>query len=587
MRTKAPALVFMLAALAGCGEAPVTETSPVTETTPATEASAAAVATAPATSFSAEELAAADAIIGANLRAVVAEIADDRYQGRGPSSVGDNLARQYLIQQMTALGLQPGGENGSWEQPFALVGVNAVQPPVWLFSGNDQSLELLQHEDYIASSGVQAPVAEISDAEVVFVGYGIEAPEYQWDDFKDVDLTGKVLLMLNNDPDFDPALFAGDTRLYYGRWTYKYESAARQGAVGAIIVHTAPSAGYPWQTVQTSWTGEQFELPDEGESRIQVKGWVTEEAAARLVGLGGFELAALIEQAQQREFQPVPLGLNTSLLLNAAVASTTSANVIGVLPGSDPELADEVIIYTAHHDHLGMAERTGVEGEDVIYNGALDNASGVAQVLGIAAAYKALPTAPRRTIVFNFVGAEEQGLLGSQYYAEHPTFAPGKMAANLNLDGGAIWGLTRDLTFIGYGKSASLDAAVEGVAAFQQRSVTPDQFPDRGYFYRSDQFNFAKIGVPAIYLDGGTDVIGQPPGWGEEQINLFTDNDYHQPSDELNDSWNFDGMVQDAQANFLVGLRLANADAMPSWNPGDEFEAARLEALQQAAQQTP
>lgn len=557
--------------LGGCGES----TAPVTET-PSPEAPFAAPAT--DGGFTAEELVAADAIKGEDMRAVVAEIASDRYQGRGPSSVGDTLTRQYLIERMTALGLQPGGENGAWEQPFSLVGINAVQPPVWLFSGNDRSIELLQHEDYIAASGQQAAAAELRDAELVFVGYGIEAPEYQWDDFKGVDLTGKVLLMLNNDPEGDPALFGGDTRLYYGRWSYKYESAARQGAAGAIIIHTSPSAGYPWQTVQTSWTGEQFELPAVDEPRIQVKGWVTEDAATRLATLAGFELSELVAQAQTREFQPVPLGLTTSLLLNAAVASTNSANVIGILPGSDPELADEVVLYTAHHDHLPMDPPTGIADDDLIYNSALDNASGVAQVLSIAAAYKALPTPPRRTIVFNFVGAEEQGLLGSKYYAEHPTFAPGKMAAVLNLDGGSIWGRMRDLTFIGYGRT-SIDSIVEEVARFQQRTVMPDQFPDRGYSYRSDQFSLAKIGVPAVYLDGGTDIIGQPPGWGEEQINRFTDVDYHQPSDELNDSWNFDGMVQDAQANFLVGLRIGNADEMPTWNAGDEFEAARLQSL--------
>ncbi len=563
--------LLFAALLAGCGESTVPAVETPAPATPAT-------ATTADESFPAEELAAADAIKGEDMRAVVAEIADDRYQGRGPSSVGDTLTRQYLIERMTALGLQPGGENGSWEQPFSLVGINAVQPPVWLFSGNDRSIELLQHEDYIASSGQQAAAAELRDAELVFVGYGIEAPEYQWDDFKDVDLTDKVLLMLNNDPEGDPALFADDTRLYYGRWSYKYESAARQGAAGAIIIHTSPSAGYPWQTVQTSWTGEQFELPATNEPRIQVKGWVTEDAATRLVTLAGFELSELVAQAQNREFQPVPFGLTTSLLLNAAVASTTSANVIGVLPGSDTELADEVVIYTAHHDHLGRAEPTGIPDDDLMYNGALDNATGVAQVLSIAAAYKALPTPPRRTIVFNFVGAEEQGLLGSQYYAAHPTFAPGKMAAVLNLDGGAIWGRMRDLTFIGYGRT-SIDSIVEEVARFQQRTVMPDQFPDRGYFYRSDQFSLAKIGVPAVYLDGGTDIIGQPPGWGEEQINRITDVDYHQPSDELNDSWNFDGMVQDAQANFLVGLRIGNADEMPTWKAGDEFEAARLQSL--------
>lgn len=582
MRALYLAVAIIAVALSACSEpaAPPAAVAPVV-------APAEPVAT--ASTFAAEEMTAAAAVTGEYMRGIVAEIADDRYQGRGPGSVGDILARQYLIAQLTALGLQPGGDNGSWEQTFGLIGINAVQPPLWTFEGHDTSLQLLQHDDYIAASGVQEAVAEVADAEVVFVGYGIQAPEYQWDDFKGMDLQGKVLLMLNNDPDWDPALFDGATRLYYGRWNYKYESAARQGAAGAIIIHTAPSAAYPWQTVQTSWTGEQFELPAGDEARIQVKGWITEDAAARLLVLAGFDLATLVEQAKLREFQPVALGVKTSLLLNTTVSGTTSANVIGVLPGSDPALADEAVIYTAHHDHLGMEQRTGVEGEDVIYNGALDNASGVAQVMAIAAAYTTLPTPPRRTVIFNFVGAEEQGLLGSQYYAEHPTIAPGKIAANINLDGGAIWGRMRDLTFIGYGKSAVLDAVVEEVAAMQGRTVTPDQFPDRGYFYRSDQFNFAKIGVPALYLDGGTDIIGQPAGWSVEQINHFTDVDYHQPSDEFSESWNFDGMVQDAQANFFVGLRIANADTMPVWNAGDEFEAARLAALAKvaAAAETP
>ncbi len=582
MRALYLAVAIIAVSLGACSEpaAPPAVLAPVA-------APAEPVAT--ASTFTAEEMTVAAAITGEYMRGIVTEIADDRYQGRGPGSVGDILARQYLITQLTTLGLQPGGDNGSWEQTFELTGINAVQPPVWTFEGNDTSLQLLQHEDYIAASGVQDAVAEVADAEVVFVGYGIEAPEYQWDDFKDADLQGKVLLMLNNDPDWDPALFEGATRLYYGRWMYKYESAARQGAAGAIIIHTAPSAAYPWQTVQTSFTGEQFELPAGEAPRIQVKGWITEDAAARLMVLAGFDLPELMEQAKQREFQPVALGVTTSLLLNSTVSGTTSANVIGVLPGSDPALAGEAVIYTAHHDHLGMAQRTGVEGEDVIFNGALDNASGVAQVMAVAAAYQALATPPRRTVIFNFVGAEEQGLLGSQYYAEHPTIAPGKIAANINLDGGAIWGRMRDLTFIGYGKSASLDAVVEEVAAMQGRTVTRDQFPDRGYFYRSDQFNFAKIGVPALYLDGGTDIIGQPAGWGAEQINYFTDVNYHQPSDEFSESWNFDGMVQDAQANFFVGLRIANADTMPVWNAGDEFEAARLAALAEvtAAAETP
>jgi Zn-dependent M28 family amino/carboxypeptidase len=571
-----PGVTLSVLLLAACGE-PV---APVNEET-ATVAQTAASADASASMFSNGELAAADSISAERMRSVIAEIADDRYQGRAPGSVGDALTRRFLIQQMADLGLQPGGENGTWEQVFDLLGITSLQPPVWTFNSAAGELQLKQSDDFIAASGVQAELAQFADAEVVFVGYGIQAPEYQWDDFKGMDLRGKVLLMLNNDPDWDPALFAGFTRLYYGRWDYKFASAARQGAAAAIILHTAPSAGYLWQVVQTSFSGQQFELPAADEPRTQVNAWVTEDAARRLVAQAGLELDALLEQAKQREFQPVPLGVTTSLALNNTLVRTTSANVIGVLPGSDPGLAEQALIYTAHHDHLGMAEPTGAQDEDLIYNGALDNATGVAQVLAVARAFTALPQAPRRSIVLNFVGAEEQGLLGSEYYSLHPTYAPGKIAANINLDGGSIWGRTRDLTFIGYGKS-SLDAPVVAVASRYGRTVTPDQFPDRGYFYRSDQFNFARIGVPAVYLDGGTDVIGQPAGWGEEQINRYTDENYHQPSDELDDSWNFEGMVEDAAISFLLGLSIANDEDLPSWNPGDEFEAARLAALQAA-----
>jgi len=528
--------------------------------------------------FTEQEAAAANEITGENLHAVVAEIADDRYQGRGPGSEGDEMARQYLIQQMTALGLQPGGDSGSWEQEFALVGINSAMPENWTFSTAAGEVNLAASEDYIATSGVQQATAQINDAEVVFVGYGIQAPEFQWDDFKDVDVTGKVLLMLNNDPDWDPELFAGNTRLYYGRWMYKYESAARQGAAGAIILHTTPSAAYPWQVVQTSNTGEQFELPAVGEARTQVNAWLTEEATREMLTLAGFELDDLLEQARSRDFQPLPLGITTSLTLNNTISQKTSANVIGLLPGSDPLLASEAVIYSAHHDHLGMAEPTGEVGEDLIYNGALDNASGVAQVLEIARAFSALEQAPRRSVAFNFVGAEEQGLLGSEFYARNPTFPQGKIAANLNIDGGSIWGRTRDISYIGYGKS-SLDDVVEAVAYIFVRTVSADQFPDRGSFYRSDQFNFARIGVPAIFLRAGTDVIGKPAGWGVEQMNQFNEVDYHQPDDELTDEWVFDGMIEDARINFLTGLLIANDPQLPAWNQGDEFEAARLEAL--------
>jgi Zn-dependent M28 family amino/carboxypeptidase len=501
----------------------------------------------------------------------------DAFEGRGPATAGDLRTQQYLAHQLEALGLEPGGPDGSWLQGFDVVGITPEVPEQWSFRRGAETLTLDYWEQFIATSGAQRATSSIEDAEVVFVGFGIDAPEYAWNDFKGQDVSGKVLLFLNNDPDWDPELFAGNTRLYYGRWSYKYEMAARQGAVGAIIIHTVPSAGYPWKVVQTSWSGEQFELPTEGEARVEITAWVTEDAAADLVRLAGRDLAELVESAKSPDFQPVPLGVMTSLRMENELTQARTANVIGRLPGNDPALRDEAVIYTAHHDHLGIGNPD--ESGDAIYNGALDNAVGVAQVLAIADAFQSLAAAPRRSILFLFVAGEEQGLLGSQYYAAHPTYAPGRIAANINIDSGNIWGRTRDITFIGLGKS-SLDAVIESIAAGQGRIVKPDQFPDRGYYYRSDQFSFANIGVPAVFFDTGTDFVGRPAGWGVEQIEEFEKAHYHQPSDEFDDSWNFEGMIEDASIGFWVGLEVANADEMPSWYPGDEFEATRKAALQ-------
>ncbi len=520
--------------------------------------------------------AAAAQITGEYMRKIVKEISHDKYEGRGPGSRGNVAARQYLAAEFEAMGLEPGAADGGWEQPFDLVGINTDQPDEWTFLRGDNSLTLKQWDQYVVSSGLQSERAEFENAEVVFVGYGIQAPEYDWDDYKGQDLTGKVLLIMNNDPEWDPELFAGETRLWYGRWDYKYLSAARQGAVGAIIIHTQPSAGYPFQVVQTSWTGVQFELPAGDEPRNQVNSWVTEDAARALVGMAGFDLDELRESADNRDFEPVPLGITTSLGMDVEITQTESANVLGLITGSDPELKDEVVIYTAHHDHLGIG--TPNEKADAIYNGARDNASGIGTVMAIAKGMKALPQAPRRSILIALVGAEEQGLLGSEYYAEHPTFAPGKIAANINYDSGNIWGQTHDVTFVGLGKS-TLDRLVQMFVDKQGRVLKPGQFPDRGHFYRSDQFNFAKIGVPAVYLKSGTDFVDRPAGWGKAQINHYTDVNYHQPSDEYDDSWNFDGAVTDALLGFWTGLAVATADEMPAWNEGDEFEAARLEAL--------
>jgi Zn-dependent M28 family amino/carboxypeptidase len=526
------------------------------------------------------EKAAARQIRPEAIRAHVRYLASDLLEGRGPASRGDQLAEEYVAAQMEALGLEPAAPGGGWFQRFDVVGITSQAPAVARVTRGGESVELRYRDDYVAFSGVQGPEASTRSGEVVFVGYGIVAPEYQWDDFKGADLKGKVLLVMNNDPEDDPKTFGGKTRLYYGRWTYKYEMAAKVGAAGAIIIHTTPSAGYPWQVVQTSWSGEQFALPHEGGPEVPVKAWVTEESARKIARLAGQDLDALRAAAQKRDFRPVSLGVNADITLKNEVKRSQTGNVIGRLPGRDPALAKEAVIYTAHHDHLGIKEGAK-PGQDSIYNGALDNASGVGAMLAIARAFQALGTSPRRSVIFAAVAAEEQGLLGSAYLAVHPPIPAGRLAADINIDGVNIWGRTRDLTMVGMGKS-SLDDWIVKLAAMQGRVVVPDQFPDRGFFYRSDQFSLAKVGVPAAYFDAGTDVIGKPKGWGKEQQEKFEANDYHQPSDELRPDWELSGAVEDAQLMFYLGLKVANAPQMPAWKPGDEFEAARKKALAEA-----
>jgi Zn-dependent M28 family amino/carboxypeptidase len=541
--------------------------------------SAHAQAARPVTLTAAEKTAAAQ-ITPALLRAHVRFLADDLLEGRGPASRGDTLAQRYIASQMESLGLEGGAPGGGWLQPVDVIGITSRAPEVVTFRKGSSTVDLKPFEDVITFSPLETASPKIDAAEVVFVGYGIVAPEYGWDDYKDADLKGKVLLMMNNDPEDDPALFAGRTRLWYGRWDYKYDQAARHGAAGAIIIHTVPSAGYKWQVLQTSWSGEQFSLPSGG-PEVTVKGWATEDASRRLAALGGHDLDALRAAAQKKDFRPVPLGVTWSIALANEVTRKQTANVIGRLPGSDPALAPQAVLYTAHHDHLGMREGAPA-GEDAIYNGALDNASGISAMLAVAKAMAALPQRPRRSVLFAAVAAEEQGLLGSKYLAAHPPIPAGRIAANINIDGMSIWGRTRDLTMIGLGKS-DLDDWIHGIAAVQGRTVVPDQFPDRGFFYRSDQFSLARIGVPAAYFDAGTDVIGKPGGWGKEQQEAFEAKDYHQVSDELRPEWDFSGAVEDAQLLFYLGVKVANATALPAWRPGDEFEAARKKALADAA----
>ncbi|MDY7225249.1 M20/M25/M40 family metallo-hydrolase [Hyalangium rubrum] len=516
------------------------------------------------------------------LRGHVRFLSHDLLEGRGPGTRGDALAQTYIASQFEVLGLKPAGSDGTYLQSFELVGLNG-HPETLAFSTPSGRAELKFHEEFIAVAGVQDSEVRLQESELVFVGYGIVAPEYGWDDFKGMDLRGKTLLILNSDPEDDPNLFAGRTRLRYGRWDYKYEQAAKVGAAGAIILHTTPSAGYPWQVVQTSWTGEQFELPATSGSSLQVKAWTTEEATRRVVQLGGQNLDTLRAAAQKREFRPVPLGVKVSTQFQNQVRRRPTANVLGLLPGSDPRLSREVVLYTAHHDHLGMRDNAK-PGEDAIYNGALDNASGVAAMLAVARAFQALPQPPRRSILFAAVAAEEQGLLGSQYLAEHLPMPPGRIAANINIDGANIHGRTRDVTVIGLGKS-SLDALITGLAKAQGRVVKADPLSDRGFFYRSDQFAFAKRGVPAAYFGSGMDFIGKPEGWGKQQRELYEVRRYHQPSDELTPEWELSGAVEDVRLFFLLGAHVARTPEMPRWNKGDEFELPRQEALKAVQEQ--
>jgi len=523
---------------------------------------------------------AAAAINESALRGHIRFLADDLLEGRGPGTRGDALTQLYLASQFQSLGLQPAADEGRWRQPVPLVGIKTQCPETITFRGGSQPVELDYYDDYIATAGRPEETTRVDDAELVFVGYGIQAPEYDWDDFEDVDVEGKILLILNNDPADDPDLFAGRRRLYYGRWDYKYHQAAKMGAAGAIIIHTTESAGYPFQVVQTSWSSEEFELRSSQGPRCDVHGWVTGRAARRIVTAAGNDLDSLRSAAQSRDFRPVPLGVTTSIELRAAVREIDTANVLARLPGRDPALRDQAVVFMAHHDHMGVATQRQ-PGGDQIYNGAVDNASGTAALLTFARAFAELPEPPRRSILFAAVGAEESGLLGSKHLAADPPIAPGNMAAVINIDGVNIIGPTHDVNMIGMGKS-TLDDVVRDVAESQGRIVTPDQFPDRGYYYRSDQFSLARIGVPGVYLHSGVHVVGKPDEWGRRQLERWIDETYHQPSDEYDPDWNLDGAIRDIRLLYRVGRRLAEKDELPAWNPGDEFEAARKRALRAA-----
>ncbi len=511
----------------------------------------------------------------ASLMPHVRVLADDSLLGRLPGSVGEDRTVAYLEAQFRALGLEPGNPDGTFIQKVPLVGITVKGTPALTFSKGSERRTLAWRDDYVAWTKHVADRAQLNNSELVFVGYGTEAPEFQWDDFKGLDVAGKTLVMLVNDPPLaDTAKFGGPRMTYYGRWTYKYEQGMKHKAAGVLIVHETEPAGYPFAVVQGK-TAEQFDLvtPDRNMSRSAVEGWITLDQAKALFSMAGQDFDALKQQAATAEFKPVPLGVTASVTLDNTLRNVDSRNVVARLAGTDSTLADEYVMYMAHWDHFGVGEP--VDG-DSIYNGALDNATGTAGLLTLARAFKGSP--PKRSLVFLAVTAEEQGLLGSAYYSVAPLYPLAKTVAVINMDGLNQWGPTSDLTVIGLGAS-ELDDYASAAAAEVKRTLRPDPEPEKGYYYRSDHFNFAKVGVPAFYSSEGVTYIGKPPEYGMEKRRQYTADDYHKPSDEIKPDWDMSGAIGDLKLLFTIGYRVAGATKWPEWRAGNEFRAAREASL--------
>ncbi|MGE0455027.1 MAG: M28 family metallopeptidase [Vicinamibacteria bacterium] len=515
-------------------------------------------------------------------------LASDEFEGRAPGTEGERKTVAYLIEQFRKLGLQPGNPDGSYVQKVPLVGITASPAPL-VFRKGAQALELRWREDVVSWTKRVSEEAAIDASEVVFVGYGVEAPEFQWDDYKGADVRGKTLVMLVNDPPLpdpaqpgrlDPKQFGGRAMTYYGRWTYKYEEGARKGAAAVILVHETGPAGYPFSVVQGK-TAEQFDLvtPDRNMGRAALEGWITLDKAKALFALGGQDFGALKQQALTRAFRPVPLGVTASMKLRNTLRTIDSTNVVAKLPGADPAVRDEFVVYTAHWDHFGVG--VPVNG-DRVYNGALDNASGTAGLIEVARAFTRVTPAPRRSILFLAVTAEEQGLLGSQHYSVAPLHPLARTLANVNMDGLNLYGRTKDVEITGFGAS-ELDDYARKVAAEQGRRVEPETEPEKGYYYRSDHFHFAKQGVPALSAGAGLEYEGKPEGYGQKKRDEYVALDYHAPSDEIKPDWDMSGAAQDCEFYMKVGYLVANAAKYPEWAPGTEFRATRERMLKAAA----
>src|SRR5713226_8520212 len=520
-------------------------------------------------------------------------LSSDEFEGRGPGSKGEQLTIRYLEDKFRGMGLEPGNPDGTFLEKVPLVGIRPDAGMKLTLSWRGRSVTSEFQKDFVAWTKRVVDSSAI-DAEMIFVGYGVQAPEFQWDDFKGVDVKGKVIVVLVNDPpvpdpknpaELDPNTFGGKAMTYYGRWTYKYEKAAELGAAGCFIIHETERAGYPWEVVRNSWGGEQFDLanPDKNMGRAAIEGWMTGEEAEALFKLAGKDLAALKKAAVSRDFRPVPLGVRAKLEIKNTLRQVESHNVIARLPGSDAKLKNEYVLYSAHWDHFGIGPE--VNG-DRIYHGAKDNGSGTAALLEIARAFKQLRVPPSRTLLFLSVTGEEQGLLGSRYYAENPLYLLARTAAVVNMDALNVLGRTKDIVIIGKGNS-TLDEITEHAAGEQGRTVKGDPEPEKGFFYRSDHFSFAKQGVPALDLNPGIEYIGKPEGWGLEMRRRYTLEDYHKPSDKIKDYWDLSGLVEDCQLFLQVGYRVANDPRLPEWKPGTEFKVKREASLRQAGPANP
>lgn len=507
------------------------------------------------------------------LKEVTKTLSSDEFEGRAPTTPGEDKTIGYVAGRFAAAGLKPANK-GSWFQTVPLVEITADPNTAMTINGGKTKLSFAYKTDMVASSYRIVPKTQISDSEVVFVGYGINAPERGWNDYAGIDVKGKTVIILINDPDYAnkdlKGPFNGRAMTYYGRWTYKYEEAARQGAAAAMIVHDTFPAAYPWDVVVSSWTGPQIGFDDVGNhmDETAANGWITKDAATKLMASAGMDLAKLSVAAKKKGFKAVPLGLTASLTLDNSIKRQLSRNVVGILPGKTRP--DEYVLYSAHWDHLGICEP--VKGDNIC-NGALDNASGTAGLIALAEAH-AKAGAADRSIVFLAVTAEESGLLGSEYYAANPIFPLGKTVGGINMDGLNMLGRTKDVIVVGPGKS-ELEPMLAGLVKAQGRVVAPEPTPEKGFFYRSDHFSFAKLGVPMIYYDSGEDLLVGGVAAGRAASEDYTTNRYHKPQDEYDPKANWDGAVEDLTLNYQLGRNLANGSAWPNWYAGAEFRGAR------------